>query len=223
MGMDEVGEDVAMSSVVYLGRGSFRMEAVVEDADDDGAPREVTGIVTSPYRTRGEGRADEVFSRLDEDATEIMARARAGRWRADVPSLPDPLFGSQTKVPLLTAPTGHALPRGPRRLSLSRGALAAAGAMMFAGGLGAGAAAWHAAGSTARPSAPTPPAPVAAPREVAAKPAQMRAAPTPAAMAPSVIELPEPILVRVHNKPAAVSANAGTRRAPAVWVDPFAD
>jgi hypothetical protein len=228
---DEAGEDIAMGSVVYMGRSSFRMEAVVEDALDDGSPRGVTGIVTSPYRTRGEARADEAFARIDEDATEIVARARARHWRVEepgAPSLPDPLFGSQTDVPVLTAPTGGALPRRRRRVSLSRGTLAAAGVLLFAFGLASGAVARRATSVSARPTAAAHAieAPKATPSEVAAvAPVEMHVeTPTAAspASAPPVIELPEPILVRVHKKTAAAAKSPGSHAA-ARWVDPFAD
>jgi hypothetical protein len=225
---DEAGEEFVTGSVVYLGRDSFRMETVVETFDDDGAPREVTGIVTSPYRTRTEIPANDAAQianallplSIDEDATEIIARARAGQWRADAPSLPDPLFGSQTDVPLLSAPTERLLaPRG--RVALSRGTLVAAGLLLFASGLASVAVARRATSLTATVPAKQPPA--AAPIEtVAVVPTET--APT---ITPLMVDLPEPVLVRVHKKTAAVSSSRVARHAApevvARWVDPFAD
>jgi hypothetical protein len=253
---DEGGEEIVMGSVVYLGRDSFRMETVVEAFDEDGAPREVTGIVTSPYRTRtaiptNDGAQDaaqiandllpqiandllpqiandllpqianDLLPQIDEDATEIIARARAGEWRADeAPSLPDALFGSQTDVPILSAPTERIFTRRRRSVSLSRGALVAAGMLLFACGLASGAVARRATSSrtaTVVVQAPATTAATPAPREIA-EAIPTEPAPTSTVVTPTMIELPEPILVRVHKKAAAHAAPA-----PARWVDPFAD
>jgi hypothetical protein len=224
---DEAGEELVTGSVVYLGRDSFRMETVVEAFDADGAPREVTGIVTSPYRTRTEIPANDaaqianaLLPQIDEDATEIIARARAGQWRADeAPSLPDALFGSQTDVPLLSAPTERILAPRRGRVALSRGTLVAAGLLLFACGLGSVAVARRATSLAATVEARQLPA--AIPTEIVAV-VPTEPAPT---ITPLMIDLPEPVLVRVHKKTAAVSSHVARHAAPeaARWVDPFAD
>jgi hypothetical protein len=221
---DETGEDTAMDSVVYMGRSSFRMETVVEPFDDDGAPREVTGIVTSPYRARGAAAANDSWTSVDDDRTEIFARARTGQWRA-----PEPLFGSQTNVPLLAAPTGRSLARRRLRVSMSRGALAAAGLLFFAFGLALGAGARRATSGSSRVAAAAPrPArekPKPTPTVAIATTGTSSTTETSSTIETPLIALPEPILVRVHKKTAAVSTPRAGHAAPAAarWVDPFAD
>ena len=231
---DEAGEAIVMGSVVYMGRDSFRMETVVETFDetfgeDDGAPREVTGIVTSPYRTRTQGPANDA-ARIDEDATEIIARARAGQWRADEPSATDPVYGSQPDMPvLLSAPTERVFPRRRRSVSLSRGALVAAGMLLFACGLASGAVARRATTSRATTMVTQARTEPAETEIVAVVPAEPAPPTTTTVITPAMIELPEPILVRVHKRTTAVSSNtaAGSSKvgghAVARWVDPFAD
>src|SRR3954447_11488513 len=56
-------EDLPMGSVVYVGRGAFRMEAVGPDgliAELDGVVQPVTRIVTAPY-----GHASGDITRVD--------------------------------------------------------------------------------------------------------------------------------------------------------------
>ncbi|MDB4983390.1 MAG: hypothetical protein JWM82_4142 [Myxococcales bacterium] len=237
---DEAGEEIVMGSVVYLGRDSFRMETVVEPLDetDDGAPREVTGIVTSPYRTRTRGPANDAAglddarlddARLDDDATEIIARARAGQWRADEPSATDPLFGSQPDMPvLLSAPTGRLFGRR-RRVSLSRGALVSTGMLLFACGLASSAVARRATSFRATTVAVQARAMPVTIETVAVLPAEPAPPTTTAVITPAMIQLPEPILVRIHKRTTAVSSSTAggsskvARAAVARWVDPFAD
>ncbi len=227
---DEAGEEIAMGSVVYLGRGSFRMETVVETLDDDGAPREVTGIVTSPYRPRTEVPANDSTWILDEDATKIIARARAGQWRPDDSSATDPLFGSQPDMPvLLSAPTELIFGRRPRRVSISRGALIAAGMLFFACGLASGTVAWRTTSARVATVTLQPHGKQAPRATVPALPSEPARSTTTAVVTPTMFDLPEPILVRVHKKTAAVSSSAAAAtssaggRAGARWVDPFAD
>jgi hypothetical protein len=231
-------EESVRGSVVYMGRGSFRMETIFTDpeprvpandgapgaADDDGAPREITGIVTSPYGVRSETPSPSP-SIVDEDATELIGRARAGTWRTPEPS---PLFGSQDEVPLLAAPTGRIAP--PRRrgiVVLSRGTLAAAGILFFACGLASGAVARRAARGTRQAAA----APLALEKKEA-RPAPLERtggllAGNPSALLEAqVIPVPEPVLIRARKKPAAMPAHVAPRAGHATaarWIDPFAD
>ncbi|HVZ73561.1 MAG TPA: hypothetical protein VHJ20_14380 [Polyangia bacterium] len=219
-------------SVVYMGRGSFRMEAVFSDAEafepgdvfhgayeDDGAPREVTGIVTSPYGARP---SNDVHNDVDEDATALIDRARTGAWRAPEP---DALFGSQDEMPMLAAPSGRTYARR-RRVSLSRGALVASGMLLFACGLASGAVARRATMTHARPAAAVTVAQKAAAPVVVEAPPSFEA---PVARTPDVqvIPVPEPVVIHAHKKTAAVAAEAhvepASKPAAARWVDPFAD
>jgi hypothetical protein len=123
-------DDLPMSSVVYMGRGSFRMEAIALDAEA-GIAQPIEGIVTAPLHA-GAGFSNKV---------DAISRTRtSGTWR--VPS-PEALFGSQDDVRrMLPPPTGAALAPGARKLVLlPRAALAGLAAAVFACGLLAGGAA----------------------------------------------------------------------------------
>jgi hypothetical protein len=205
-----------ISSVFYLGRGSFRMETIVDDqapVDDDGAPREITGVVTSPYRER-DGESSVILD-VDADAATLIARAVSGAWRAPEP---DALFGSQDGVPRLAAPVGSgwvAAKRRRRLVSISRGALVTAGLFAFACGLASGAIA-----RLATRGGKAAPAQVAATKVVTPAPA-VTPVPAPSFEAPAkpdepIVAVPAPVLIRVHKKAAA-------RPARARWVDPFAN
>src|SRR5262252_4526282 len=144
-------EDLPMGSVVYVGRGAFRMEAVGPDgliADLDGVVQPVTATVTAPYHGHAPGENTGV------DRLTISATFRA----PDLPSL----FGSQVDVPLLAAPTGAVAPARPT-VALPRIALAALGAIVFGCGAVIGAAAMRPERVQAKvqPAAMPAPAPVA--------------------------------------------------------------
>jgi hypothetical protein len=212
-----------ISSVFYLGRGSLRMETIVADApaNDDGAPREITGVVTSPYRER----ADESSVILDvgADAATLIARAVSGAWRAPEP---DALFASQDGVPRLAPPVGSgwvAAKRRGRLVSISRGALLTAGLFAVACGLASGAIARLATRGVPAAHAPVaattivPPAP-AVPPEPAVVPAPAPSFEAPDERAEPIVAVPTPVVIRAHKKAAARPAPA-----PARWVDPFAN
>jgi len=197
-------EGLPIESVVYVGRQSFRMEPA---AFEDGVVQAAPLVSTAPYGidARDEGR---VIIQLDRAVS-------SGSWRA--PSLPS-LFESAADVgvPRLAAPVGEASPGQRRVLTVSRAALVAIGALVFASGLATASLVLQ-----PRASAPPPP-PVALP--IVAEPVASPVAPIPVAEpAPATIQLAAPIKVRAAKKP--------TRRAPApapkpathAWVDPFAE
>jgi hypothetical protein len=246
--VEEVGEvgmeELAMGSVVYMGRGSFRMEAVFghvgdgasNDLDDDGAPREVTGIVTSPYAA-GERKIEVHLDDLDlDDATDVISRvSSSSRWRKRPPRS---LFASPSGegIPLLAAPTGAAIEAPVPRASvdLSRAAVTALGVLLLASGIVFGGAARRLLMPRpgAAPIVSADPDPAPAPAHTftieATGPEPIEAA----ALAPLIIPLPEPVVIRAHKKAASLAQPteaapaktlAPAERAAEKWVDPFAD
>lgn len=229
-------ESMPTGSVVYVGRGSFRMETV--DFGDDGAQGIVQAapiVTTSPYGIDA-GREERVVVDLSQDLDRAVSSAS---WRA--PAL-DSLFGSQDEVTMLVAPTGPAsMPpqEAPAGLQMSRAALAGVVALFFTGGL-ATASLTLQPRVTARGAAPvivqTPfrvtaevepvAAPAAAPEAepAVAEPAAEGAAET------TTIQVAAPVKIRVQKKATQVVAaatppatSAGVETAGAKWVDPFAD
>jgi hypothetical protein len=207
-------EDLPMGSVVYVGRGAFRMEAVGPDgliADLDGVVQPVTGMVTAPY---GHAPGERIGA----------ARAPAvGAFRA--PDLP-PLFGSQTDVPVLAAPIGTLELPSPRAVTMPRAAFAALGAVVFACGLVIGGAALRPARAPAS-EVHAVQAVQPAPAPVAAAPATVEPAPEPDVPPRTTIALPEPVRIAIPRHVAARRAVVADKAAPPPpakpWVDPFAD
>jgi hypothetical protein len=226
-------DGLPMSSIVYMGRGSFRMEAVAVDAElerREGVVQPLAGVVVTAPMHAGER------GRREEDST-----TSTGTWQA-----PDlrPLFSSQVDVPMLAAPTGSA-GFAATPISISRIALVALGGVVLLCGVVIGTAVRHllaspAAISTVSVPAPTLAAtPIAAPIiEAQAPAAALVALPAPAVQAP--IATP-PVAIqaaamatapRPHVKPTVKRAPVETvRKAPVKaiagsashWVDPFAE
>jgi hypothetical protein len=214
-------EDLPTGSIVYVGRGSFRMEAIsVADDLARGVVQPVASVATAPYhdgpRPSGESSGVEALDRAPSSAS----------WRA-----PDlrPLFGSQVDVPLLSAPTG-ALPEREGIVLLSRAAIAAMGALIFACGLLAGAAAWHRP-RTSVALTPVAPPPVALPPEPQPATPSTPAAPEPRLVAPPTVAVPEPVTIVARKRPAARHVPviqkpqelAASAKPAARWIDPFAE
>jgi hypothetical protein len=204
-----------MSSVVYVGRGSFRMEAIAlepEPVQEPGVVQPVSGVVTAPLHATDARRRDE-----DRQGPELR-----------------PLFGSQVDVPVLAAPMGSA-PLGAVSLrapvvTLSRAMLATLGGLVLLCGIVVGTAARHLLTS------PAPLAVVAAPAVLAPvtalpvgpltiAPAADTAPPQP----PPLIAVPAPLTIHAHAKPVAESPTAPHARAmrpkaqTKPWVDPWAE
>jgi hypothetical protein len=227
-------DGLPMSSIVYMGRGSFRMEAVaVESEGRRGVVQPLAGVVvTAPMHAGERGRHDQHIT-------------STASWQA-----PDlrPLFGSQVDVPLLAAPTGSAT-FSATPISISRVALVALGGLVLLCGVVIGTAVRHllaspAAISTVNVSAPIPLATAIvqaqAPASTPAAAAALVALPAPAVQAPAPIvtapvamaAVEAPIAVRAHAKPAVKRAPVEpVRKAPVKaiaatashWVDPFAE
>jgi hypothetical protein len=199
-------ETLPAGSIVYVSRGSFRMEAVGSDGaimGQDGVVQPMTGMVTAPYGRRPDGENTGV------DRLPVSATFRA----------PDPgsLFGSQVDVPVLAAPTGTGTPRRPASVRLPGFALAVLGGALFACGFILGETALRPEPPAAHPevvslpAAPAEPAPAARPEELAVP----------------VIAVAAPVKVIARKRPAARPVVPAPPRAehaaPAPWVDPFAD
>ncbi|HVU51114.1 MAG TPA: hypothetical protein VHL80_10535 [Polyangia bacterium] len=207
-----------MSSVVYMGRGSFRMEVTPEPMRL-GVVQPVAGAVTAPLHAKPRGGSD----------------GNTGAPR------PRSLFGSQVDVPLLAAPLGAPTFHAPQ-VSLTRATLATLCGIVLLCGIVVGTAVRHLVSSpapTAVAAAPAAPAPAAAAVTLVpiASPSVpiVEIAPSPR---PSVVSAPAPVTVRpprpkAHAKPAAAPARepeapaAPAREpeapaAPKPWVDPWA-
>ena len=205
-------DGLPMSSVVYVGRGSFRMEAVAIDAEVErrqGVVQPMTAAVTAPLHAPARTR------------TSVSAG-----WRA-----PDlrPLFGSQADVPLLAAPTG-AVDLPGTAVSISRAALAALGGVVLLCGVVIGTAVRHLLASPAAVTmvvaparAPTPPAKVELAPVIL--PVNAIAPPSP----PATAQLPAAVAIRARPKASVKRPPVDTvRKAPvkaiaSAWVDPFAE
>jgi hypothetical protein len=207
-------DELPVSSVVYMGRGSFRMEAVhTPEPVATGVVQPIAGAVTAPLH--GEPRAGA-------NGNERVGAAH-----------PRSLFGSQIDVPLLAAPMGSAAFHAPV-VSLSGAALGALCGAVLLSGIVVGTAARHLFAS------PAPTAVVAASAVVATTPvaAPAVAATTPAAPISPVAEtlrssrtpdvsVPAPATIRARTKAPAKPAAAPARKAadppaPKPWVDPWA-
>lgn len=230
-------ESLPTGSVVYVGRGSFRMETV--EFGDDGAQGIVQAapiVTTSPYGIEAREEASVVVD-LNVDLDRAVSCAS---WRA--PAL-ESLFGSQDEVTMLVAPTGQAsLPPAPPALQLSRAALASVVALVFMGGLATASLTLQPRVIAARPVAATSPVIVHTPTPFKAevepigqlaaletKPAVARPSTEPSAE-PATIQVAAPVKIRVQKKvPQAVAAvsappaSVALETAAPKWVDPFAD
>jgi len=207
-------EDVEVSSVIYVGRGSFRMEVTPEPVRL-GVVQPVTGVVTAP----------------------LHAKAREGSDGNAGPPRPRSLFGSQVDVPLLAAPIGTPGFHAPG-VSLSRGTLATLCGALLLCGIVVGTAArhlWSAPATTATVTTTpttvtvaTPPVAASPVASVAIEPVAAPRAPSvaPAAVAAPVETAAAPAVTRTRLKPAAKpAAPAQKPSAPAAqkpWVDPWA-
>ncbi len=218
-------DDLPMGSVVYVGRKSFRMEAVVlepELARELGIVQPIasgTGVVTTPLHAPSRRREETA----DGGAPPLRS-----------------LFSSQVSIPLLAAPSGavgvgHA---GPPRVTLTRASLVTLGALVLLCGIVVGTAARHLL------AAPKPLSVVAAPAMAAPAPAVVpRASSIPAAPSaetsppspPPTPAAPAPVTIHEHVKaapsairkrPTTIEAPAATEEAvaaPKAWVDPWAE
>jgi hypothetical protein len=201
-------DELPMSSVIYVGRGSFRMEAVALDSDGDGAVQAVAPVVTAPLH-----------------ATPIAQR------RDSAPALRS-LFGSQVDVPLLAAPTGAVSLPAPV-VTLTRATLATVCGIVLLCGIVVGTAARHllaspapravaAAPSVVAPAAALPASPALAPLATPSAPVADTAPPLP----PPIVTLPAPVTIRAHAKAVARAVPAAkivVATPPKAWVDPWAN
>jgi hypothetical protein len=213
-------ESLPTGSVVYVGRDSFRMETVnLEDDDRLGIVQAMPVVTTAPYGidARDEGR---VIIELDRAVS-------SASWRA--PAL-DSLFGSQTEVPRLAAPTGQASLAAPAALSLSRAAIAGMAALVFMGGLATASLTLQPreAAHAAAPAVIATPVAIPAEPEVARVPEATPDVEEPSE--PATIHVDAPVKIRATKKARivaasrAASASVSVEAAPAArWVDPFAD
>jgi hypothetical protein len=230
-------DDLPMSSVVYMGRGSFRMEAVALDPG-----QEELGVVQPIENTRG-----IVTAPLHTPPPERLQTAE--RRGHD----PRALFSSQVDVPVLAAPSGTVSLHTPA-VTLTRAMLVTLCGLVLLCGVVVGTAARHLLAS------PAPLAVVAAPPVAAApvviptvqaiaaveapsrvtSPSALASAPAVAVTAPGpVVTLPSPVAIHARAKvvaaprapsvpsaPVARKAPPKTQDAPAVskpWVDPWAE
>jgi len=198
-------DDLPVSSVVYIGRGSFRMEAVALEPElEPGTVQPIAGIVTAP-----------LHATPANDLAEAAAAPHAVR----------ALFSSQLSVPMLAAPTGSARFQAPA-VTISRAMLATLAAVVLLCGVVVGTAARHLFASPAplavAPASPAVAAPVVAPAPsiVPVVEAQPAAALT---LTPTLTK------VRVHAPPAPRVLAPMRRAAPEptqakkAWVDPWAE
>jgi hypothetical protein len=211
-------DDHPMGSVVYMGRGSFRMEAIaLEPVSARGVVQPMMGIVTAPLHTTP-------FARRNEDA----ADDDSPRHR------PRALFGSQVDVPLLAAPTGSVSLRAAPAVTLSRATLGALGALVLLCGIVVGTAARHLLASPAPlTTVAAPAAPVSAPVPVKVEPsvaAELTPAPLAATASTPANVVPSPVTVRARPSVAVKRAPAPAARVLAPkpasnkpWVDPWAN
>jgi hypothetical protein len=214
-------EDGSISSVVYLGRGSFRMEAVALDPERaTGIVQPMLGAVTAPlHRT-------QVEELDDQDAHAPHLRA---------------LFSSQTNVPILAAPTGSASLHVPV-VAVSPALLATLGGLVLLCGIIVGTASRHLLALPAPLALAATPSPEAAP--LPASPASI-APPATAVPIPPPPEAPAMVTTRVRARPIARHPQEPTEASPAkvwpakpktgpakpktgpakpkTWIDPWAD
>jgi hypothetical protein len=208
-------KDGSISSVVYLGRGSFRMEAVAHDPEPAlGVVQPIMGAVTAPLHRTPVGERDD----QDRNAPDLRS-----------------LFSSQTNVPLLAAPTG-ATNLHPPLVALSPALLATLGGLVLLCGIVVGTAARHLLAPPAPLGLVATPAPLAA--SLPAAPASI--APFAATVPnPPLVDAPAPVTIRMRPKAIARHAKEPTKGSPAkvwpakvwpakvwpakVWIDPWAD
>jgi hypothetical protein len=118
-----------MGSVIYMGRGSFRMEAVAltpEPELEAGVVQPIaTAVVTAPLHATPSTRGARPVREQDVEGPSVR-----------------PLFGSQVDVPVLAAPTGAVGLTAPS-VALSRAMLATLGGLVLLCGIVVGTAARH--------------------------------------------------------------------------------
>ena len=209
-------DDLPMSSVVYIGRGSFRMEAVALQ-DVPGAVQPIIGVVTAPLHAP----ANDRF-------VDRSAARPAERDRHDVRAL----FSSQLSIPRLAAPTGSASLQAPP-VAISRAMLATLGGVVLLCGIVVGTAARHLLASPAPLAVAPAPAPLALAPALATAPVVV-AVPVPAALPsvpvvetappapPPVNAVPAPVKIRAHAQPVKPAATPVRHAAPATPVAPAA-
>ena len=205
-GIDD--DELPMSSVVYMGRGSFRMEAVaIDSAPQLGVVQAVTGSVTAPLHAT---------PRMDRDRNSGGNQEGAPPLRA--------LFSSQVDVPVLAAPTGSVNLRAPV-VTLSRGLLTLLCGLVLLCGIVVGTAARHLFASPAPLAVVAVPAVAAAPAllppAIVALP-NLPTADTAPPSPPPVVAVPAPVTIHVRTKAVAKAAPAPVA-APKAWVDPWAE
>lgn len=205
------GEGLLVGSVVYVGRGSFRMEAIpLKPPAEAGVAEWIEGAVTAPLHA-------------------AAPKSRVGNTERDTgsrPSRPRSLFGSQLDLPVLAAPTGSVGLRAPA-VTMSHASLAVLIGLVLLCGVVVGTAARHLLASPAPlPIAATPvaPAPVAATAPPGpSAPTAVTAPPSP----PPIVSVPAPVTIHARAKAAAKVANVVlapriSEKAKA-WVDPWAE
>jgi hypothetical protein len=224
-------EDLPMGSVVYVGRGSFRMEAwpAANDSEHaivEAAPQPVVGVVTAPYEV-----TPPVITYVghpgDSARDALLSCAPAE------PAMPAALFGSQVDVPLLPPPTGEVTVVHRHGVRISRAALGGWGALLFACGVAI-------SGGLHHLLAPGPAPALAVARVKTSAPAPTKVVENELvieadihanAMAPKTIALAKPVTIRL-SKPAAPrrpalaarsATSTSTAKPVARWVDPFAE
>jgi hypothetical protein len=205
-----------MGSVIYVGRGSFRMEAVALEPELEQSQGVVQPIADTAHIV-----------------TAPLHAPRAGADREEGRGAPDvrALFGSQVDVPVLAAPTGAVGLSAPV-ITLSRGMLATLGALVLLCGVVVGTACRHLFARPAPlafvvPAATAPALPEVAPLP---PPEVETAPPSP----PPMVAVPAPLTIRAHAKAVARRTAVASPRAPTPtqastqqstkpWVDPWAD
>jgi hypothetical protein len=233
-------EELSVGSVVYMGRGSFRMEAIGFETDRErGVAQPIQsstlGLVTAPYEAdgravRGAGANFQANFQDDKDdnnhndridvsdvtgdlSPSGVARTQTvGTWQA--PTV-QPLFGSRDELPMLTAPIA-VFPSQRSPLSLSRGAIAGLGAAVFACGLLAAGAAHSltVTGPSAALAATNEAAtPAPATPVVSAPVATVTATHEASLPTPVTIQVPAPVKITAHKAPPAHRAMAAATTA----------
>ena len=216
LGTELMLDELPMGSVVYVGRGSFRMEAISiadEDVNEEalGIAQPITSVVTAP-RSR--------WSRATPWTVADQTRT-SGEWQGPRPVA---LFGSQDDMPVLAAPpTGSGRTKRPRLVLLPQAALLGLGSAVFACGLLAGErparSPWPPSPSSRRaalrPSVVAPARPaVAAPATAAPAAVVLADAATTADKGVVTIEVPESVKIPARINVRKRTAACGRASAP---------
>jgi hypothetical protein len=208
-------DELPMNSVIYMGRGSFRMEAVAIDPEPQlGVVQAMTGSVTAPLHAaprvdRNRNSGGRTSERHEDGAPPLKA-----------------LFASQVDVPLLAAPTGSVSLQAPV-VTLSRGLLAMLCGLVLLCGIVVGTAVRHLFASPAPlavvavPAVAAAPAPALAPPAIVALPS-LPTADTAPPSPPPVVAVAAPVTIHVRAKAVSKAAPAPVA-APKAWVDPWAE